>query len=67
MATLITGDVDLELAKSEAFRMMAFLQRVLNGGGHIDREYAAVRGRMDLLVEYNERKYVIEIKLVYEK
>jgi hypothetical protein len=47
--------------------LMAFLQRVLNGGGHIEREYAAGRGRMDLLVEYNEKKYVIEIKLVYEK
>ena len=47
--------------------LMAFLQRVLNGGGNIDREYAAGRGRMDLLVEYNKRKYVIEIKLVYEK
>jgi len=47
--------------------LMAFLQRVLNGGGRIDREYAAGRGRMDLLVEYNSRKYVVEIKLVYEK
>lgn len=47
--------------------LMAFLQRVLNGGGYIEREYAAGRGRMDLLVEYNGRKYVIEIKLVYEK
>jgi hypothetical protein len=47
--------------------LMAFLQRVLNGGGHIEREYAAGRGRMDLFVEYNEKKYVIEIKLVYEK
>jgi hypothetical protein len=47
--------------------LMAFLQRVLNGGGNIEREYAAGRGRMDLLVEYNEIKYVIEIKLIYEK
>jgi hypothetical protein len=47
--------------------LMAFLQRVLNGGGHINREYAAGRGRMDLLVEYNANKYVIEIKLIYEK
>jgi hypothetical protein len=47
--------------------LMAFLQRVLNGGGRIDREYAAGRGRMDLLVEYNSGKQIIEIKLVYEK
>jgi hypothetical protein len=45
--------------------LMAFLQRVLNGGGHIDREYAAGRGRMDLTVEYNQRFYIIEIKLVH--
>jgi hypothetical protein len=45
--------------------LMAFLQRVLNGGGHIDREYAAGRGRMDLAVEYNNRIYIIEIKLIY--
>jgi hypothetical protein len=44
--------------------LMAFLQRVLNGGGHIDREYAAGRGRMDLAVEYNNKIYIIEIKLI---
>jgi len=47
--------------------LMAFLQRVLNGGGRIEREYAAGRGRMDLFVEYNKYKYVIEIKLICEK
>jgi hypothetical protein len=45
--------------------LMAFLQRVLNGGGHIDREYAAGRGRMDLAVEYNSKIYIIEIKLIH--
>jgi len=47
--------------------LMAFLQRVLNGGGHIEREYAAGRGRMDLFIEYNKIFYIIEIKLIYEK
>jgi len=47
--------------------LMAFLQRVLNGGGHIEREYAAGRGRMDLFIEYNNKCYIIEIKLIYEK
>jgi len=46
---------------------MAFLQRVTNGGGRIDREYAAGRGRMDLLVEYNGKKNVVEIKMVHER
>ncbi|MDR1908993.1 MAG: PD-(D/E)XK nuclease domain-containing protein [Spirochaetaceae bacterium] len=45
--------------------LMAFLQRVLNGGGNIEREYAAGRGRLDLAVEYHDRWYIIEIKLVY--
>ena len=47
--------------------LMAFLQRVLNGGGRIDREYAAGRGRMDLLVEYKKIKHIIEIKLIHNK
>jgi hypothetical protein len=46
---------------------MAFLQRVLNGGGCIDREYAAGRGRMDLFIEYKEHAYIIEIKLIHPK
>jgi hypothetical protein len=45
--------------------LMAFLQRVTNGGGHIDREYAAGRGRMDLMVEYAEKNYIIEVKIIY--
>jgi hypothetical protein len=47
--------------------LMAFLQRVLNGGGRIDREYAAGRGRMDLYIEYKQRGYIIEIKLIHAK
>ncbi|MDR3172453.1 MAG: PD-(D/E)XK nuclease domain-containing protein, partial [Treponema sp.] len=47
--------------------LMAFLQRVLNGGGRIDREYAAGRGRMDLYIEYKEYGYIIEIKLIHAK
>jgi len=47
--------------------LLAFLQRILNGGGRIDREAAAGRGRMDLLIEYKKMKYIIEIKLVYQR
>jgi hypothetical protein len=46
--------------------LMAFLQRVLNGGGNIDREYAAGRGRLDLLVEFSGKRYIIEIKLLHD-
>jgi len=45
--------------------LMAFLQRVLNGGGRIEREYAAGRGRMDLFIEYHGGSYIIEIKLIH--
>ena len=44
--------------------LMAFLQRVLNGGGNIERECAAGRGRMDLRIDFNKFRYIIEIKLL---
>ena len=56
-----------ESAYTEAFPhllLMAFLQRILNGGGNIERECAAGRGRMDLSIEYNNLRYIIEIKLL---
>jgi len=31
---------------------LGFLQRVVNGGGHVDREYGVGRGRTDLLVRW---------------
>jgi hypothetical protein len=47
--------------------LMAFLQRIINGGGSIEREYAAGRGRVDLLIDYGGRRNIIEIKLVHPK
>jgi len=44
--------------------LMAFLQRVLNSGGRIEREYATGRGRMDLAVEYMGEWHIVEIKLL---
>ncbi len=32
--------------------LMAFLQRVVNGGGYVEREYGIGRGRIDLLVRW---------------
>jgi AAA domain len=32
--------------------LMAFLQRVVNGGGYVDREYGVGRGRTDLMVRW---------------
>jgi hypothetical protein len=45
--------------------LMAFLQRVINGGGRVEREYAAGRGRMDLAVQFAGQWQIIEIKLVH--
>jgi hypothetical protein len=47
--------------------LQAFLQRIINGGGNILREYAANRERMDLCVQYAGRNYPIELKLLYSK
>jgi RecB family endonuclease NucS len=44
--------------------LMAFLQRITNGEGRIEREYAAGRGRIDLAIEYRGEWNIIEIKLV---
>jgi hypothetical protein len=43
--------------------LLGFLQRITNGGGQIEREVAAGRGRMDLFVKYKEQTFIIEIKL----
>ena len=46
--------------------VMAFLQRVINGGGRIEREYALGRGRVDLAILFGASWNIIEIKLVHE-
>ncbi|MBM3740907.1 MAG: ATP-binding protein [Acidobacteria bacterium] len=47
--------------------LQAFLQRIVNGGGTIDREYGLGRGRTDLLVRWKwkggEQRVVIELKV----
>ena len=42
---------------------MAWLQRLVNGGGTIHREYALGRKRLDILVEFAKERFVSEIKL----
>jgi hypothetical protein len=44
--------------------LMAFLQRVVNGGGHLVREMAAETRRLDLCVVYKGGKYPIELKIL---
>ena len=47
--------------------LQAFLQRIVNGGGRLEREYALGRGRVDLLIvwpqEGCERRIVVECKV----
>jgi hypothetical protein len=43
--------------------LMAFLQRVVNGGGRVEREYGLGRGRLDLTVEWRGERQLIELKL----
>jgi hypothetical protein len=47
--------------------LMAFLHRVVNGGGSIEREYAIGRGRMDLCVRYKQDTLAMEIKVWRDK
>ena len=42
--------------------MMAFLHRVANAGGTLEREYAIGSGRMDLLLRYKDVRLAIELK-----
>lgn len=46
--------------------MMAFLQRVINGGGAIQREYALGSRRVDILIRWRRQKIVIELKIHYK-
>jgi hypothetical protein len=43
--------------------LMAFLQRIINGGGRIEREYGLGRGALDLLVFWREERHAIEVKI----
>ena len=48
--------------------LQAHLQRIVNGGGRIEREYALGRGRTDLLIVWpqggRERRFVVECKML---
>jgi hypothetical protein len=42
---------------------MAFLQRIVNSGGRIEREYGLGRGALDLMVHWRGERHAVEIKL----
>ncbi len=43
---------------------MAYLQRIVNSGGYIEREFAVGTGRADLVVDFQGRQDIIELKLL---
>ena len=51
--------------------LQAFLQRIINGGGRIEREYGLGRGRTDLLIVWpadgRVRRFVIECKVLHQR
>ena len=47
--------------------LLAFLQRIINGGGRIHREYALGRKRVDIRVDWKDKSFVIELKVKRKK
>ena len=50
--------------------LQAFLQRIVNGGGRIEREYGLGRMRTDLFIQWNDaqqqqQRCVLELKILY--
>jgi hypothetical protein len=44
--------------------LMAFLQRIVNGGGRIEREYGLGRGALDVMIFWKgEERHAVEVKL----
>jgi hypothetical protein len=43
--------------------LLAFLQRVVNGGALVRRQFAEGRGAVDICVLFKDRKYLIELKI----
>lgn len=47
--------------------LMAFLQRVVNSQGQLDREYGLGRGAIDLMIRWGTERHAVEIKLRRDK
>jgi type II secretory pathway predicted ATPase ExeA len=47
--------------------LMAFLHRVVNGGGTLEREYAIGSGRMDICLRYGKVTLAMELKVWADK
>ena len=47
--------------------LMAFLQRLINGGGIVSREYALDSQKVDLFISWKTQRFVLELKILYNK
>jgi hypothetical protein len=43
--------------------LMAFLQRIVNSGGRIEREYGLGRGSLDLMIFWGSERHLVEVKV----
>jgi hypothetical protein len=43
--------------------LMAFLQRIVNSGGRIEREYGLGRGALDLMIFWKAERHLVEVKM----
>ncbi|MDR1110830.1 MAG: hypothetical protein LBP92_09120 [Deltaproteobacteria bacterium] len=43
--------------------LLAYLQKAVNGGGQVYREYAEGRGAVDICVQYAGHDYLVEVRL----
>ena len=46
--------------------LLAFMQRIINGGGSICREYALGSKRVDLFVRWKNQTFVLELKIKHQ-
>lgn len=46
--------------------LMAFLERIVNSGGEINREMAVGNGRIDMLVRFKEQEFALELKVKWD-
>ncbi|MDR1309204.1 MAG: hypothetical protein LBL95_04815 [Deltaproteobacteria bacterium] len=50
-----------------SFMLLAYLQKIVNSGGLVFRQYAEGRGAVDIGVRYGGHEYLVEVKLKGEK
>jgi hypothetical protein len=61
--TLHTDHVITNTEAAHHLFFMAWLQRIVNSGGNVVREYAAGLGRLDLCVSFAGERFAFELKL----